>query len=234
MNSRKRILSGFLCFLLILMQFTSAAFALESSHVISVESNVQESMESMESDKDEKNNQAEESDDNTVIGGDSDSLDFNEYTESAVTSAVTPAAINTEHIDWFLNNRDSDTYQIGSAEELKGLAELVNGKARNAEDELVGAVDFDGSTIMLGNSISLEDQEWTPIGDSEKAFKGNFDGNGYIIEGLKIVKTENYAGLFGNTTGTIKNLGVIGNIKSSEDKKGGISGYAGGIIENCF
>lgn len=74
---------------------------------------------------------------------------------------------------------------------------------------------------------------WTPIGDGY-AFGGTFDGNGYTVSNLKINTTNNPTGLFGWTTGTIKNLGVENvNITGASDV-GGLIGKAAGTVSNCY
>lgn len=94
---------------------------------------------------------------------------------------------------------------------------------------------------------------WTPL----NTFSGVFDGNGHRIIGMHIYgEFENSAGLFSrinlcynqdngnlyyNDSAIIKNLGILNceiNVKSSSiyDKAniGGIVGYNGGIIQNCY
>lgn len=70
------------------------------------------------------------------------------------------------------------------------------------------------------------------------AFSGIFDGCGYEITDLCVNSTEGYAGLFGNVSGTVKNLTVCGTVTSSTtgDFIGGIVGKlsAGGTIESCI
>ncbi|MCL2100819.1 MAG: hypothetical protein FWH22_03805 [Fibromonadales bacterium] len=112
-------------------------------------------------------------------------------------------------IAWY--NDDDTEFVINTAEQLAGLAELVN------DDN-----DFDGKTITLGANIQLNDttgwqnwaseppeNEWTAIGSSNP-FRGTFDGNGYVISGVYINNSDSRQSLFGNVSGgTIKNLGVL-------------------------
>ncbi|MBQ5648765.1 MAG: hypothetical protein IIV03_01375 [Clostridia bacterium] len=56
---------------------------------------------------------------------------------------------------------------------------------------------------------------WEPIGNGDAPFCGTFNGNGYVIHGLRVDTEAPYAGLFGyvyasrvNTGGVIKNLGI--------------------------
>ena len=38
--------------------------------------------------------------------------------------------------------------------------------------------------IALGNSIAVNSGDWKPIGGSDWAFNGTFDGKGYTISGI--------------------------------------------------
>lgn len=123
----------------------------------------------------------------------------------------------TAKIDWY---SDADTvFRINTAEELAGIAELVNnGKS------------FENKVILLNNNIDLGGNAWVPIGTSGKGvskngehyFSGIFDGQGYQISNLHIVASHDQigehisseesfynAGLFGETlNATIKNVNI--------------------------
>ncbi|WP_035214094.1 InlB B-repeat-containing protein [Desulfitobacterium hafniense] len=145
-------------------------------------------------------------------------------------------------IDWYLNG-PSDPYQIGTEGELLGLAELVNGTAKNG-GATIDPVDFADRTIELTKDISVTGK-WTPIGNmAGKQFKGVFDGKNFKIEyelGDEAVPVEGtYLGLFGNYVGTsslktiIKNLHVSGKVYAEGQYVGGIVGYAqSSAIDNC-
>ena len=86
----------------------------------------------------------------------------------------------TPNTEWYSDSKDEFT--ITTAEQLAGLAELVN-----------GGNDFSGKTITLGADIDLAGKEWTPIGqylgaNSTSYFSGTFDGAGNTISGLKITQ----------------------------------------------
>ena len=104
--------------------------------------------------------------------------------------------------------------EIGTAEELKAFASIVN-----------SGMDFAGSTVILSSSIDISGGEWTPIAAGtrggntytaeSKTFSGTFDGNNNTIKGLTITQmpegaSADYAfGLFGVVDGgTIKNLNL--------------------------
>ncbi|MFV0469642.1 MAG: T9SS type A sorting domain-containing protein [Dysgonomonas sp.] len=99
---------------------------------------------------------------------------------------------------------------------------------------------YPSSYFRLGNDIDLETwlttnsptAGWDPIGTAASYFSGNFDGNGYSINGLWIDRpTTNNIGLFGTVSGTveIKNLGVniaTGKHIAGGDDVAGIVAYA--------
>ena len=91
--------------------------------------------------------------------------------------------------------------------------------------------------FILLNDIDLTDTDydpWTPIG----TFLGVFDGDGYVISGINVNSTANYAGFFSVVGGTVKNLGVRGSVTSTVLSVGLLAGYLGqtvpSLIENCF
>ena len=111
-------------------------------------------------------------------------------------------------------------YEISTAEQLAGLAKLVN-----------GGNNFSGKTIKLTADIDLNNQAWTPIGngDNSFAFFGTFDGDGYTISGLN-VPDANAPGLFGCIFGTVQNLIVKGSVTVGDEADGGDYGEAGGVV----
>ena len=63
---------------------------------------------------------------------------------------------------------------------------------------------------------------WTPIGDNNQCFMGNFHGDGYTISGLN-------NSLFGKLCGSVYNLGVTGSFTSA-----GVADTGEGYVENCW
>ena len=144
-------------------------------------------------------------------------------------------------ISWY--EPGAQAYNLTTAEQLAGLAKLVN----------EGTSNFDGKTITLGADIFLNDTagigegiwasvprtKWTPIGSSLHPFRGEFDGiagkKNRKIYGLFISDvTKNYAGLFGYTIGVkISNLDIIAGSVSAKDYVGALVGFAAkGAITN--
>lgn len=136
--------------------------------------------------------------------------------------------------DVFWYDDNETVFHISTAEELAGLAKLVN-----------GGNDFADKTVYLDNSIYLNDvtdvdnwfetspenvwtppeNVWTPIGyNSNNRFSGNFDGQNNEICG--IYAGNSYSGLFGIVHGgTVKNITVKKSLIFG-DNVGGIAGYA--------
>lgn len=113
---------------------------------------------------------------------------------------------------------------ITSAAELALLAQNVN-----------NGTTYKDYTITLNTDLDLNNQSWTPIStntDSNNMFKGTFNGNGHTISGLFINSSAHRQGLFGNNSGTIKNLNVSGTV-SGDARVGGIVGFNEGTVENC-
>lgn len=148
-------------------------------------------------------------------------------------------------VEWY--DGELTEMHISTAEELAGLAKLVNsGKSMT------------GQTIVLDSDIMLNDisdytnwsskspaNRWTCIGDtSSNYFNGTFDGNGHTVSGMYHKYSGDsflYTGLFGRigSGATIKNVlieyGYIYGYRSSGYAYcGGICGYNnGGTISCC-
>jgi len=122
----------------------------------------------------------------------------------------------------------NNPFQIETAAQLAHFAKNVN--AGNW---------YDGEYIVLKNDLDLNNQEWTPIGNARKPFKGNFDGNNHTVTGMKISGASDCVGLFGGCTrhnvySAIKNITVKNSDIHGEKFVGAIVGRAEEInIENC-
>ena len=145
---------------------------------------------------------------------------------------------------WYTGHESDSSYEISTAAQLAGLANLVN-----AEN------DFKDKTIKLAGNIDLSEHYWTPIGDNtNNRFNGTFDGCNGIISGLIIdINTDQSgctygyvaAGLFGLNNGTIQNVIISSNssisvsvLETSQEEyleayAGGICGRNNGSIINC-
>ena len=118
---------------------------------------------------------------------------------------------------WYTSAPDALEYSISTAEQLAGLAQLVNADP--------GTTNFAGKTFYLDNDLDLSGHEWISIGtgkggsNPKYSFCGVFDGQGHVISNL--YSHESYIegadeshnllrnALFGSVyNGKVKNLGV--------------------------
>ena len=145
---------------------------------------------------------------------------------------------------------ENGVYQIGTAAELYGFAQLVNGGNTNANAVLTADITINENVLNEDGSLNDTNvnsfQKWTPIGNSEgNAYTGTFDGKGHTISGLYAEinggNSDTYVGLFGyiGTGGTVQNVTVEDSSLSASTT--GDSAYAGGVcgdnnggtISNC-
>jgi hypothetical protein len=165
------------------------------------------------------------------------------FVQFAFAQAVWDGTADTT---WYTSNKSATEFTITTAEELAGLANLVNGGVGN------GTYNMENKTIKLGANIMLNDttdwkdwennppaNEWVPIGKGNyKVFNGNFDGGSYVISGIYIyhvlkdtidIHLCECQGFFGEVhKGIIKNIGV-----TASYIEGGwpVGGLVGDIVE---
>ena len=118
---------------------------------------------------------------------------------------------------WYTSAPDASEYRISTAEQLAGLAQLVNADQ--------GKTNFAGKTFYLEKDLDLSGHEWISIGTGSGgtqprySFCGVFDGQDHVISNL--YSHESYIegadeshnllrnALFGSVyNGEVKNLGV--------------------------
>ena len=73
-----------------------------------------------------------------------------------------------------------------------------------------------------------------PVGNGTSPFTGNFDGLGHTISGLNtsliVVGNSVYAGLFGYSSGTLQNVGLVGGQIKAIDNNNASSTATGGVV----
>ena len=155
--------------------------------------------------------------------------DGSEFTSSTIVTAdinVTGETLLFDEGD----GTEQNPYEISDLKTLEGFRDYINdGNGDGKYFKLTADID-------MSKACSEESgTSWTPIGNDTNRFKGTFDGNGYKITGLYINSTSDYQGLFGyvGEGGTVKNLGVSGNVEGSESV-GGVVGYSSGTVTNCY
>ena len=115
-----------------------------------------------------------------------------------------------------------DVIQIGSAEELKAFAELVNSGvdgANFAYGELTADIDYGTESTMIGCDAYN--------------FQGCLDGKGHTIK-INMFGTADGQALFRNIgiNGRVKNLKVVGKITTEYKYAAGIAAWSSGTITN--
>ena len=175
---------------------------------------------------------------------------FAEEGESEVSTTTVDTWDGTADTNWYTGHETDTEYRITTAEQLAGLAQLVNAKP--------GTTNFTGKTFRLENDLDLSRHEWISIGtgrggvQSKYSFCGVFDGQGHVISNL--YSHESYIegadeshnllrnALFGNVyNGEVKNLGVenaeiwIDPLDNSAAGKGILVDWMNkSVITNCW
>ena len=133
---------------------------------------------------------------------------------AAFAADSTDAWDGTADISWYTDHETDTEYRFTTAEQLAGMAKLINDDMANFKDK----------TIYLENDLDLGGHEWISIGDGANtdvgSFQGVFDGQSHVVynlyshEGLKSENKDNNNnlyrnGLFGSIyNATVKNLGI--------------------------
>ena len=134
-------------------------------------------------------------------------------------------------------NEIADVYEIGNAGQLYWFAEKVNSGEYAINGSLVANITVneavfneDGNLIENTNEL----REWVPIGSSENAYNGIFDGNGKIISGL--YADMGNIGLISQVgeSGIVRNVGIVASMIKGSSQVGGVAGVNNGIIEGCY
>ena len=173
---------------------------------------------------------------------------LNSFSAGKVYTLNNKTLVGLESADysWYTDPISSGVYELSTAADLLGFANLCNGTADalsavNAD----AAVSFSGEIVRIKNGLAGIDlssvcnggQSWIPI----KNFKGTFEGNGVPVTSLFInetLATSQDVGFFSNLVdATIQNLNISGRITTNGGHNvciGGITGFArSSSIFNC-
>lgn len=213
--------------------------------------------ETEESDKADVTDEIEETDeiDKTEEIDETDETEESEKSFSPMSErAITPTKPVGE-------GTENSPYEIGTAAELYWFAGLVNGTLTDDTAQNTGAwaeltadiIIPEGETwTAIGNyeSVSYDNDDPKFPVFQIVSYTGTFDGKGHTISNL--YSYEEYGsrsgGLFGNigAGGTVKNVGILDSVIKHLTVNssrywispfccaGGICGYNGGTIENCY
>lgn len=147
----------------------------------------------------------------------------------------TLVSLDSADYSWYTDPISPSVYELSSAADLLGFANLCNGasdalSAVNAD----APIDFAGDIVRIKSEIEGIDlssvcnggQSWVPI----KNFKGTFDGSGVPVSSLFINETLSnfqYVGFFSDLAdATVQNFNISGRITTN----GGENVYIGGIV----
>ena len=133
---------------------------------------------------------------------------------AAFAADSTDAWDGTADISWYTDHETDTEYRFTTAEQLAGMAKLINDDMANFKDK----------TIYLENDLDLGGHEWISIGDGANtaggSFQGVFDGQSHVVynlyshEGLKSENKDNNNNLYRNGlfgaiyNATVQNLGI--------------------------
>lgn len=156
-------------------------------------------------------------------------------TLNAVSTINAPAAVNVKTFalnggNWIQNSSNlaafsAQDFRINNGSFLRAAG--GDGSSGNAYriTDVYGLQGAGSSTALLAGSYRLMNDidasgtaNWNngagfvPIGDGNRSFKGNFDGQGHVVANMTINRlSQHYVGLFGQVEGgTLSNIGVIG------------------------
>ncbi len=132
---------------------------------------------------------------------------------------------------WMVTGNLFADVTITTVDELKAFRNAVN-----------SGTSYQYQNIYLTADLNLKDEVWTPIGNADYPFKGNFEGWGHKIRNLKVEGSNDYAGLFGyidggsvRDVGVVSDVGVEGSVVAGKLYVGGICGYLkSGEISSCY
>ncbi len=129
---------------------------------------------------------------------------------------------------------------ISTPYELNNLIrKKLDGKFYLTDDIVFKPEDFQANGTYYNDGAL-----WIPLGPTySERFSGILDGNGHTISGLKVAMNSGqdssaYAGLFGYSSGTIRNLRLLNcdiTVKNGDySYAGAIAGAASGTISGCY
>ena len=139
----------------------------------------------------------------------------------------------------------SDTNRFNNDAWINGGASLGCPDTADADEnpgpclgyELMNDLDFDADGSGAVDS-SDPYPNWTPIGDSDVEYSGAFKGNNNAVFNLKINSAASRVGFFGQASGTISGLGLVGaDITATANRgasAGALAGYTTGVVRASY
>ena len=159
---------------------------------------------------------------------------------------------------WVNGEIDASIFASGDGSEETPYLIANETQLRNFAASMNGKIDYTGKFVALSDDIDVSSAAWTPIGGSDYAFNGSFDGRGHAISGITLGSQESpltldkdniYIGLFGvlGSSAYVKNVSVqnaaiythyalnafLGGIAGYTDGSRVNGDYRGAVIDGC-
>ncbi|MDO4212247.1 MAG: hypothetical protein Q4D23_11160, partial [Bacteroidales bacterium] len=141
-------------------------------------------------------------------------------------------------------------FLIATPADLKAFAARVNAGQTSINAMLLNDIDMTGVTdyVPAAYATSLDNMSYKVAADAviaQPGYTGTFDGDGHVIKNLTLaseIVTDNLCstGIFGNLSGTVKNLGIdkfnFTNTTSKDGRFGVIAGVLlpGALVTDCY
>ena len=159
---------------------------------------------------------------------------------------------------WTSGEIDASIFESGDGSEENPYLITNETQLRNFAASMNEKIDYTGKFVALSDDIDVSSAAWTPIGGSDYAFNGSFDGRGHAISGITLGSQESpltldkdniYIGLFGvlGSSAYVKNVSVqnaaiythyalnafLGGIAGYTDGSRVNGDYRGAVIDGC-
>lgn len=134
---------------------------------------------------------------------------------------------------------DNHNYLITCHDDLRGLVGLVNNGGDISGKTFLQVTNLTFPYSTQWNTSSSKENNFTSIGNSDHPFQGTYDGEGHTISGIRIYRDgegapNNYQGLFGKVSGTVKRVHLTDTRITGKSYVGGIAGETNSAtIEEC-
>ncbi|MCR5484929.1 MAG: hypothetical protein K6F09_04990 [Clostridiales bacterium] len=133
------------------------------------------------------------------------------------------------------NQDSSGVYLISNGSELAWFGALVNGTLSGVTQNTAANARVTKDILLNTDLFNESSNEWTPIGNINNQFVGNFDGGSHHINGIYIAAGGFYQGLFGyiGAGGTVSNIYTEKSSVTGTNNVAVIAGWNAGTITNC-
>lgn len=138
-------------------------------------------------------------------------------TESfSVFAVVSPSVTYSQSAAW--NGSVASSYSFGNGTQNNPYLISSGAELAYLQNQVSNGQNYSGVYFKLISDINLNNIAWTPIGNAQRSFSGNFDGQGFTISNTTITANgSNYNqlyayGIFGSLSGSSSNSAVIKNV----------------------